>query len=89
MIADQIMNHHVLLRTLKDKNRIRGSRVDTKFASPSYNATAQGGFYSHFDAFDLDGSDDATALQFEIRQAHEPVGISAVISALTAIPICF
>lgn len=77
MIADQIMNHHVLLRTLKDKNRIKRFSGGYEIRKPiMYNATAQGGFYSHFDAFDLDGSDDATALQFEIRQAYEPVGIS-------------
>ena len=41
-----------------------------------YGTTAVGGFYAHFDAFDLDATDDFTAFQFAIRQCYEPVAIS-------------
>lgn len=76
-IADQVMKHHPVLAALKEKGKIKKFSGGYEIRKPiMYNATAQGGFYSHFDAFDLDGVEDATALQFEIRQAYEPVGIS-------------
>lgn len=76
-IADQITHHNPLLSRLKSKGKIRKFSGGYEIRKPvMYNDTAVGGFYSGFEAFDLDASDDFTAFQFAIRQVYEPVAIS-------------
>jgi hypothetical protein len=76
-IADLVANHNPLLMVLNDKGLIRRIGGGYEIRKPvMYNQTAIGGFYSGYEAFDLDASVDATAFQFAIKQVYEPVAIS-------------
>lgn len=76
-IADEILEHHPLASALKAKGLIRRFSGGYEIRKPvMYNATAVGGFYSHFDSFDLDQVNDFDAFQFDIKQLYEPMSIS-------------
>jgi hypothetical protein len=77
MIADQVLKHNPFLRVLEDKGNIRKFTGGYEIRKPiMYNQTAEGGFYSHFQSFNLDSIVDWTAFQFQVRQVYEPVAIA-------------
>ena len=76
-IADEILEHHPLSAVLKEKGLTRRFKGGYEIRKPvMYNATRVGGFYSHFESFDLDAVQDFDAFQFAIRQVYEPMSIS-------------
>lgn len=75
--ADLILKHNPLTAVLKENGRIKRFSGGRELRKPAmYQQTAQGGFYSGFQVFDLDSSVDQDAFQFAIRQVYEPMGIS-------------
>lgn len=76
-IADEVLHHNPLLKSLDDQGLIRKFSGGYELRKPiMYNDAAVGGFYAGFSAFNLDAIDDATAFRFAIKQAYEPVAIS-------------
>jgi hypothetical protein len=76
-IADEILHHNPLLKSLDDQGLIRKFSGGYELRKPiMYNDLAVGGFYAGFSSFNLDSIDDATAFRFAIKQAYEPVAIS-------------
>ena len=76
-IADEIMHHNPLLKSLDDQGLIRKFSGGYELRKPiMYNDAAVGGFYAGFSSFNLDSIDDATAFRFAIKQVYEPVAIS-------------
>ena len=76
-IADEVLHHNPLLKSLDDQGLIRKFSGGYELRKPiMYNDAAVGGFYSGFSSFNLDAIDDATAFRFAIKQAYEPVAIS-------------
>jgi hypothetical protein len=76
-IADLIANHNPVLMALDKKGSIRRFSGGYEIRKPVlHGATAVGGFYTGFEAFDLDANVDFTAFQFAIKQVYEPVAIS-------------
>lgn len=76
-IADEITNHNPILKGLEEEGNIRRFSGGYELRKPVlYNATAQGGFYAGFSAFNLDAIDDMTAFQFNVKQVYEPLSIS-------------
>lgn len=76
-IADEVLHHNPLLKSLDDQGLIRKFSGGYELRKPiMYNDAAVGGFYAGFSSFNLDAIDDATAFRFAIKQAYEPVAIS-------------
>lgn len=76
-IADIVTNHHPLLLALDERGNVNRGDYGYEIRKPvMYQTTAVGGFYSGYERFDLDQSDDATAFRFAIKQCYEPVSIS-------------
>lgn len=76
-VANQVIHHNVLLSTLEDRGNVRRFSGGYEIRKPVlYNETAQGNFYSGYDAFDLSAINDLDAFQFAIRQVYEPMAIS-------------
>lgn len=76
-IADEITHHHPLLAAIEENGNVRRFSGGYEIRKPvMYNDTAVGGFYSGFEAFDLDSTVDWTAFVFAIKQLYEPVAIS-------------
>lgn len=76
-IADEITHHIPLLACLEEMDLIRRFSGGNEIRKPvMYNDTAQGGFYSGFESFNLDSIDDFTAFRFAIKQCYEPMAIS-------------
>jgi len=76
-IADEVLHHNPLLKSLDDQGLIRKFSGGYELRKPiMYNDAAVGGFYAGFSSFNLDSIDDATAFRFAIKQAYEPVAIS-------------
>ena len=76
-IADEILHHNPLLKSLDDQGLIRKFSGGYELRKPiMYNDSAVGGFYAGFSSFNLDSIDDATAFRFAIKQVYEPVAIS-------------
>jgi len=76
-IADEVLHHNPLLKSLDDQGLIRKFSGGYELRKPiMYNDAAVGGFYSGFSSFNLDAIDDATAFRFAIKQCYEPVAIS-------------
>jgi len=76
-IADEVLHHNPLLKSLDDQGLIRKFSGGYELRKPiMYNDAAVGGFYSGFSSFNLDAIDDATAFRFAIKQCYEPVAIA-------------
>jgi hypothetical protein len=76
-IADEVLHHNPLLKSLDDQGLIRKFSGGYELRKPiMYNDSAVGGFYSGFSSFNLDAIDDATAFRFAIKQCYEPVAIA-------------
>ncbi len=76
-IADQILYNDPVTAILADAGRVKRKAGGYELRYPlMYNTTAVGGFYSGAEAFNLDMTDDATAMVFAIKQAYEPVSIT-------------
>jgi hypothetical protein len=76
-IADEVMHHNPVLKTLDDMGKIRRFSGGYEIRKPiMYNDTAVGGFYAGFDSFNLDAIDDITAFRMAIKQAYEPIALS-------------
>jgi hypothetical protein len=76
-IADEVLHHNPLLKSLDDQGLIRKFSGGYELRKPiMYNDSAVGGFYSGFSSFNLDSIDDATAFRFAIKQCYEPVAIA-------------
>lgn len=75
--ADEVLHHNPFMALLMDAGRVKRKNLGYEIRKPVlYNDTASGGFYSGFEAFDLDSADDFTAFQFAIKQVYEPMSIS-------------
>ena len=75
--ADVVMKHHPLLSILKDEGRYKKRSLGYEIRKATlYNDTQVGGFYSGYEAFDLDAQPDLTAFRFSIKQAYEPFALS-------------
>jgi hypothetical protein len=76
-IADEVLHHNPLLKTLDDQGAIRKFSGGYELRKPvMYNDSAVGGFYAGFSSFNLNAIDDSTAFRFAIKQVYEPVAIS-------------
>lgn len=76
-IADEVLHHHPLLKILDDKGKIKRHSGGYEFRKPvMYQDSAVGSFFSGYETFDLDASQDLEAFQFDIKQIYEPVAIS-------------
>lgn len=76
-IADEILHHNPVTAVLDEKGLIRRFSGGYEIRKPiMYNDTAQGGFYSGYESFNLDAIDDATAFRFGIKQVYEPIAMS-------------
>lgn len=75
--SDEVMHHNPLLSVLKSKNKIRKFSGGYEIRKPvMFNDTAQGGFYSEYQTFNLDAVTDLDAFQFAIKQCYEPFSLS-------------
>lgn len=76
-IADEVLHHHPLLKILDEKGKIKKFSGGYEIRKPvMYNDTQVGAFYSGYETFDLEASQDLEAFQFDIKQLYEPVAIS-------------
>lgn len=76
-IADEVLHHNPLLKTLDEQGNIRKFSGGYELRKPvMYNDSAVGGFYAGFSSFNLNAIDDSTAFRFAIKQVYEPVAIS-------------
>ena len=76
-IADEVLHHNPLLAALDDRGNVRRFSGGYEIRKPVlFNDTAIGGFFSGFEAFDLEPASDFSAFQFAIRQCYEPLSIS-------------
>lgn len=76
-IADEVLHHQPLLRILDEKGKIKKFSGGYEIRKPvMYNDTQVGSFYSGYETFDLEATQELEAFQFDIRQIYEPVAIS-------------
>lgn len=76
-VANLCLHANPFLALLKEQGRVKVKNLGYEIRKPvRYNDTAVGGFYSGYENFSLDATDDFTAFQFPIRQVYEPFAIS-------------
>lgn len=76
-IADEILHHNPLLKTLDEKGKVRKFTGGYEIRKAvMYNDTAVGGFYQGASPFNLSFVDDATYFAFPICQVYEPVAVT-------------
>lgn len=76
-VADEVLKHHPVVRILEKKGKIEEFTGGYEIRKAIlYNDTVVGGFYSHNETFNMNGSDDLATANYGIKQCYEPMIIS-------------